>query len=159
MKIEKLKILFLLAMAALTVAACENEKEGDENGENETVISKHNEMESHNNGKNCMSCHKQGGPGEGWFTVAGSVYNETATDPFPNATVKLYTGPNGTGTNKKTIEVDGLGNFFTTENIDFGDGLYVAVEGSQQTRYMSIPLDAGQCNSCHGNSTAKISIK
>lgn len=157
MKIERIKILAFLAIAALMVAACE--KEGDENGENETVISSHNSMESHNNGKDCMSCHKSGGPGEGWFTVAGSVYDETATNPFPNATVKLFTGPNGTGTNKKTIEVDGRGNFYTTENIDFGDGLYVAVEGSEQTRYMSMSLSKGQCNSCHGNSTAKISVK
>jgi len=91
------------------LVSCENED--DENGENKDLSSSFNENESHNAGQNCMACHKSGGQGEGWFTAAGTVYNASGTAVSPNATVKLYTGPNGTGSLVKTIEVEGKGNF------------------------------------------------
>lgn len=142
------------AIAALTVIpACEKE------GENETKISAHGETESHNKGQNCMNCHKQGGEGEGWFNAAGTVYNSSFTATYPNATVRLYTGPGGTGTLKHIIEVDAKGNFFTTESIDFSAGLYPSVEGNTATNYMSTPTVSGQCNSCHGVSTNRISAE
>lgn len=100
-------------------------------------------------GQNCMNCHRSGGQGEGWFNVAGTVYNATATQNVPNATVYLYTGPNGTGTLKYTVEVDAKGNFFTTEAIDFGTGLYPAIQGNTTTQYMSTSITTGACNSCH----------
>ena len=34
-----------------------------------------------------MSCHKSGGAGEGWFTIAGTVYDGTKNATYPNATV------------------------------------------------------------------------
>ncbi len=68
----------------------------------------------------------------------------------------MFTGPNGTGTLKHTLQVDGLGNFYTTESIDFGTGLYPAVEGKNSTKYMSSSTRNGQCNSCHGSSAEKI---
>jgi cytochrome c553 len=150
MKKRGLIFTFIVLMFSVLVS-CENED--DENGENEDMSSSFNENESHNAGQNCMSCHKSGGHGEGWFTAAGTVYNATGATVSPNASVKLYTGPNGTGSLVKTIEVDGKGNFYTTSSIDFGTGLYVSVTGkSGSVSTMSSSITTGQCNSCHGSS-------
>jgi len=139
-----------LTLMFVLIQSCEKENE------NESKISSNGSGESHHTGIDCMSCHKQGGSGEGWFNIAGTVYESTKTSGYPNASVKLYTGPNGTGTLKYTIQVDALGNFYTTDNIDFGSGLYVAVQGNTLTKNMSSAVTAGQCNSCHGVSTDKI---
>ena len=66
-----------------------------------------------------MSCHISGGRGEGWFTVAGSVYESLKMIPFSNANIRLYTGLDETGILIKIMEVDGKGNLFTAKNIDF----------------------------------------
>lgn len=125
----------------------------------ETKISKNGDDESHNKGENCMECHKSGGKGEGIFNIAGTVYNEALSSELPNTTIKIYSGPNGTGTLKYTIEGDALGNFYTTEDIDFSGDLYPAVEGNTTTKYMASSISNGKCNSCHGVSTDKIWTK
>lgn len=153
MKHRSLVLILFTVMGLVTVQSCEKDDE------NETKISSYSSTESHNNGQNCMSCHVSGGDGEGWFIVAGSVYDTTLTQPFTNATVKLYTGPNGTGTIKATLQVDKKGNFYTTESIDFGSGLYPAVVGPTVTKYMNSTISSGQCNSCHGKTTDKIWTK
>ena len=124
--------------------------------EKETNISSYNDTESHNMGQNCMECHKSGGKGEGIFQAAGTVYNAEFTSTLANGTVYLYTGQGGTGTLKHTIQVDGLGNFYTTESIDFGSGLYPTIKGATSSRHMSSPITSGQCNSCHGVTTSKL---
>lgn len=114
--------------------------------------------ESHNAGQNCMNCHNPGGEGDGIWQIAGTVYNQTLAATNPNATVKLYTGPNGTGVLKYILNVDTKGNFYTSGNIDFtAAGLYPAVSGSTTTNYMSTPIAMGACNSCHNSiTTARI---
>ena len=139
-------VFFLMA-----IQSCEENEH-----ENETVISAYGSDESHRAGENCMNCHRSGGSGEGWFTVAGTVYDEAKSSPYPNATVRLYTGPDGTGDLEGSIEADQLGNFYTTEAIDFGSGLYVLVEGAELTNHMISAVSNGQCNSCHGASTDRI---
>ena len=57
------------------------------------------------------------------------------------------------------IQVDGKGNFYTTETIDFGEGLYTLAEGNTNTEHMNSKITSGQCNSCHGISTDRIWIK
>jgi len=153
------KLILMLGVLMLSIfVSCE--KEDDESGENKDMSSRYNENESHNAGQNCMSCHKSGGQGEGWFMVAGTVYNSAKTAVYPNATVKLYTGPNGTSTLVKTIEVDGKGNFYTTADMNFGSGLYTTVTGTTgNVSKMSSSITTGQCNSCHGSSTGKISAE
>lgn len=146
--------LTIVLLALLALPSCEE----DEN-ENETEISTYNSSESHRAGENCMNCHKSGGSGEGWFTVAGTVYDETKNATYPNATVRFTTGPDGTGDLIKTVEVDRLGNFYTTESIDFGEGLYVLVEGDELTNYMITKVTDGQCNSCHGSGTDRIWVR
>jgi hypothetical protein len=153
MKGKTLQILLaaLVSLGTLSLQSC-SENEGDE-----TVVSVNNGQKSHNMGQNCMNCHKSGGPGEGWFSAAGTVYNDALTATSPNGLVKLYTGPNGTGTLKATVAVDGKGNFFTTESIDFTGGLYPSVTGtSGETEYMDFSITTGACYSCHGSTTDKI---
>lgn len=140
---------FLVSMMIILTVSCKK-------GENETNISSYGSSKSHNMGQNCMNCHKSGGEGEGWFNVAGTVYDSSFAHTLGGGTVKLYTGPGGTGTLKYTVQVDTKGNFYTTETIDFGSGLYPAIQGTSNTHYMSATISTGQCNSCHGVSTNKI---
>lgn len=127
-----------------------------EENENETKISSFDSSESHNMGKNCMECHKIGGSVEGWFTVAGTVYDDTKLTTLPNAIIKLTTGPNGTGDLVSSVEVDKKGNFYTTKSVDFGTGLYATVNGNSGSNHMNAKVQSGQCNSCHGISTDRI---
>ena len=135
----------------LIITSCEKE-------ENETLISSHNSNESHNMGQDCMECHKKGGGGEGWFVIAGTVYDSLKQNTIPNTTIELRSEPNGAGTLKYTLLGDSKGNFYTTENIDFGNGLYTLVKSSQSIKFMNGSITAGQCNSCHGKSTDRIWI-
>lgn len=138
----------------LIFASCEKE-----NG-NETKVSQSFSSASHNTGKNCMECHKSGGDGAGWFTIAGSAYDSTQNKIYPNGTVQLATMPGNTGSIVKNIEIDSKGNFYSTESLDFGDGLYVSVLGTKgEQKYMNSKITQGACNMCHGNSTDKIWLK
>ncbi len=149
----KLRTTLILTFSLLIISfqSCEKEE-----GENESKISSNGTSRSHRSGQDCMSCHKQGGSGEGWFLVAGTTYDIAKTNVYPNANVKLYTGVNGTGTLKYTIQGDALGNFYTTQNIDFGTGLYVSVQGTGAPKNMLTVVTNENCNSCHGTSTEKI---
>jgi len=118
-------------------------------GSNDTVISEPGRR-SHNAGKNCMNCHKSGGRGNGWFTVAGTLYKETDNERYPNALVNLCTAPDSTGHIMKSIRADAKGNFYTTEGIDFGAGLYVCVTGIDGKKtWMGSAVTSGKCNDCH----------
>lgn len=108
---------------------------------------------SHNMGQNCMNCHFGGGSGQGVWKVAGTVYKPNLTTINPNTVVKLYTGPNGTGTLKYILNVNAKGNFYTSQTVSFTGGLYPAVTNGTDTNYMSSSITVGACNSCHNNST------
>lgn len=151
----KIKLLFIsgcLFLGLLLINSCE--KEG---GCGETKISFANGNESHNAGQNCMNCHKSGGGGSGCFQAAGTVYDNSGTSIYPNATIRLYSQPNGAGSLVATIQGDAKGNFYTTSNITFGSGVYPSVTNSVgQTMYMSSTVTTGACSSCHGVSQSKI---
>jgi hypothetical protein len=153
MKIKLILLFSLLLSILMVIQSCKNKNE------NETNISYFGNDNSHNMGQNCMNCHKPGGAGEGWFNIAGTVYDSLNANTYPNSTIRLYSGPNGTGTLRYTVEGDALGNFYTTENVDFGTGLYATVTGNSSTQYMSSSITIGKCNSCHGVSTAKLWVK
>jgi hypothetical protein len=138
--------LFLFML--LVLFSCEKEESGEQKDLTSTSLS----SESHNNGQDCISCHKSGGRGDGWFNMAGSVYNSTQTVPYITATVELRTSQSGGGTLVKSVEVDQNGNFYTTDSINFGSGLYVSVVGGVNTKYMSSTITNGACNSCHNSS-------
>ena len=146
-------VAIVLIMVAFTVESCSHY----DIGKAETKISENGDDESHNNGQNCMNCHSPGGKGEGWFSAAGSVYKSDKASRNANGKVFLYTEPNGQGTLKNTIEVDGEGNFYTTETIIFEGGLYPVHQNSNGVKkFMESPIISGQCNSCHNVSTDKI---
>jgi cytochrome c553 len=150
MKISAFLIIALM-VSGLTLYSCKK-------NEKRVVISKYNSTKSSGMSGNCMTCHKDKGSAKesGWFKVGGTVYDASGTNVNPNTTIKLYTAPNGGGTLKHTIEVDGLGNFYSTEAIDFSVGLYPAVTGATSTMHMSSPITTGECASCHGTSAGKI---
>ena len=77
----------LLLLAILGLPACDDDDDDDHDGENETVISSFGETESHNEGEDCMLCHRDGGGGEGWFTVAGTVYETDGVTPYTDGAV------------------------------------------------------------------------
>lgn len=108
----------------------------------------------------CLSCHKSGGTGDGIYTIGGTVYKEDQITKYPNIDIKFYTGPNGTGTLVKTLQVDGVGNFYSTKSLDLSLGLYPAVDNKNgQVEYMNQKLTTGDCNSCHNsNPTDYINI-
>ncbi len=150
---KNLLLLALLSFSVLITPSCEKE------GKNEKKISMHGGDESHNMGQNCMECHKSGGDGEGWFNVAGTVYDSTLLSTLANTTIKLYTEADGGGQLKYTIEGDKKGNYYTTEDVNFGDGLFPSVQGPTGTKYMSTSVKTGECYSCHGVTTDKLWAK
>ncbi|MGD8567852.1 MAG: hypothetical protein PVJ39_07175 [Gammaproteobacteria bacterium] len=123
------------------------------------LVSQHGTTTSHTDdrrGRNCMDCHTDGTGNPYIYTLAGTVYQQgDPTQVYPNATVYLYDQPNGKGNLVSTIEVDNNGNFFTTEAIDFGAGLYPAIVGNANNDpvYMPASTITGQCNSCHTGDT------
>lgn len=137
-----MKRVFVIGSVLLSIVACEKFSPP----KNVTEISTHESDDSHEKGNNCMSCHSSAGYGDGFFTVAGSVYGNTS-----NANVEIFENTNGDPI--LTVAVDQQGNLYTTEAIDFGDGLYVAVVSAGGDReWMEDKLYNGQCNLCHGTS-------
>ena len=112
-------------------------------------ISEHGLTNSHTDdrrGTDCMNCHET-------YTVAGTVYDLSLENFYPDATVYLYDEPNGGGRLVETIEVDGNGNFYSTQNINFGTGLYPVIESADgiDLQHMPVSTITGACNSCHGS--------
>ena len=140
---------WLLLLPALgLLAGCGGVSENT--GSNATSTSHYGETYSHHTGENCVSCHRQGGDGAGWFSVAGTVYQPNLSVVNPNTTIRLFTGPGATGALVGTLEVDGRGNFFTTQPIDFSGGLYPVLYGKQDIEYKALVTTSGECSRCHG---------
>ena len=111
-------------------------------------VSEHGLTNSHTDdrrGTDCMTCHDS-------YTVAGTVYDLGLENYYADATVYLYDEPNGAGRLVETIEVDGNGNFYTTQSVNFGAGLYPVVVSADgvDLQYMPNSITSGACNSCHG---------
>ena len=121
--------------------------------------SSHGDTKSHITDKNCINCHKEGGSGDGWFTIAGTVFNTDQQNRFPNATVLFYSVADGDGDIKYTLEVDEYGNFYTTDEIDFVGNKYPVVLSEVDTQYMSKAVSNGDCSDCHGQDVDKIWVK
>ncbi|MBH30749.1 MAG: hypothetical protein CMG71_02020 [Candidatus Marinimicrobia bacterium] len=134
----------------------------------ETRISKIGGLISHNTGQDCIECHSLEGAGSGVYTVAGSIFHVDQETPFPNILVKLFPNKSRTGNPVAVLEVDGLGNFYTTEDIlpeGKGDGevgmLYpsVVTDDNQIDMPIAFSTSMGGCNSCHGVTIPRIFAK
>jgi hypothetical protein len=108
------------------------------------------------------------GAGSGVYTVAGSIFHVDQETPFPNILVKLFPNKSRTGNPVAVLEVDGLGNFYTTEDImpgGKGDGevgmLYpsVVTDDNQIDMPIAFSTSMGGCNSCHGVNIPRIFAK
>ena len=96
---------------------------------------------SHNAGRDCLQCHN--------FSVAGTVYRADGS-AHPGAVVRLTTGAQGAGDVVASLTTDGAGNFYTSQAVSWGDGLYTDVSGAGGTRVpMQASISGGACNSCH----------
>ncbi len=143
---------FLALILFISIVSC-TKFQGEPN---DITISEFGDDESHYNGRNCMDCHAQSGPGEGWFIMAGTVDGNAG-----NSLIELYRDKSSPYF--KVIEVDGEGNFTTTEPIDFGAaGIYVGIRDpqgalkrmEQEDNHPDVGDDGqvyyGSCNTCHG---------
>jgi hypothetical protein len=154
MKILRFSLLLFLPFFLFAVS-CKH-KEGGTG----TKISHYNSRESHNVGRPCIDCHVTHGTNEYWYQAAGTIYHPDQVTTYPGSTVYLYTGINGTGSLVYTLEVDQKGNFYSTETIPYGTGLYpMVVSTEHDTAYMQAFIIQGNCNNCHdGNSNARITV-
>ena len=144
----RIREILIFGVFVLSFLACERFVRPD----NDPSISTFNDDESHEHGMNCMDCHYSAGRGEGWFTAAGSVSGNT------NKAIIELSDPE-TGALVKKIEVDQKHNFYTTEAIDFSEGLRVGIRNQNgEIKYMDSPITLGQCNLCHGASEESLSI-
>ena len=153
--INRIRVLLIISICFIFMLlhSCDSNGNGNSGGE---IISSFNSSRSHKTGQNCMNCHVQGGGGDGFFSVAGTVYEKDGNNPLPNAIVRIYPADELEGDPIAVIEVDGRGNFYTTENIVFEGGLTTSVEGPTTEIFMESTITNGSCNSCHGQSTGSI---
>lgn len=123
---------------------------------NVELISGAGEAISHAVGENCMQCHQKHGPGPGLFTAAGTLHDEDGA-PFAGGLIELRTGPNGAGDLVVRLEVDELGNFYTTEALPLPDMVVFptvyAVDGVP-SNFMPFPTSSAACNVCHAGGAA-----
>jgi hypothetical protein len=141
-----LMMAFALMVGVGAWYSCENEGD-DEGGPN------------HNVGNDCLQCHKSGGGGEGVFAAGGSVYKSGTSNGAADVVIKLYNNPDGMGSPVATMTSQVGGNFYTKSAIAFGSGLYVTMTSDSGTSIMSGSVTTGACNSCHGQSTGKLTVQ
>lgn len=119
-----------------------------------SFISAHGSMAGSSMKDNCMDCHQTGAT-QGGFIVAGTVFRLDSTTRNPNCTIELHTQPDTSHLQDSiiaTIEVDGVGNFYTTHPIDLTQGFYPSVTSASglDSMRMKTITTIGSCNSCHG---------
>jgi hypothetical protein len=125
-----------LALAAVT-AAC-----GGSSTSAPTGPAAGGSRSSHNAGQDCLRCHRD-------FGVAGTVYRADGS-AYSGATVRLTTGAGGGGSVVLTLTSDASGNFYTSQSVGFGSGLYSDAAGTGGARRsMAAAVTSGACNSCH----------
>lgn len=106
-----------------------------------------------------MSCHIAADTATYNFAVAGSVFKSDKTTPSPNGILYFWSEFGGTGLLVATLEIDAVGNFFTTSSILPAFGAYPQMRGtSGAIKTMPILAYTGNCNSCHGVNEAPIWI-
>jgi hypothetical protein len=107
--------------------------------------------DSHETGEACMHCHQPHGDGPGVFTAAGSVYRSDGT-PANAGTIELWAGGLDVGARVVVMEVDALGNFYTTADLGLPDDpvqpVVVDPDG-EVVNLMPWTTESASCNQCH----------
>jgi len=119
-----------VVVALLCVAGCGDFERG------------HSSDNDHNFGTLCTGCHW---PGSESLTLSGSVRIVGGGE----ASVLLHTQPGGQGELVAEVPVGQWGNFHSTADIEWGDGLYPSVMSAGDTRHMPMPTTNSECNICH----------
>jgi hypothetical protein len=155
---NKKNTVFLSIIFIIFLAACSHYDDLQKNSKQSSA----GDDESHNTGQDCMSCHNKSGHEatfEGWWNVAGSVYNSGS--PANNVTVELWSGKKGTGYKILSLVSDKKGNFYTNKIINFNGGCYPRVISGNKIKDMDqIFTGNASCSStsCHGGTQSKIDI-
>lgn len=161
MKRLNLFILFALALVFINLSACSHYEELQKFPKE----SRKGDDDSHNEGKNCGSCHNSNGHEAerkgGWWTVSGTVFRKDTDKGHDNATIELWENPYFRGKLIKKLETDKEGNFYSNQIIDFMGGCYPAIYTlNGDVKVMEVLYTGGSCNSCHdGVSTSKLELR
>jgi len=156
------KLFFSLIIISFLVACAKKDVttvDPPEYVDTTTLISFYNGKLSHNTGKDCQKCHQKGGNGKAWFSVSGTVYDSLMQHVFPNATIRIYDGLDSSSPLVARIAVDSLGNFYSTQKIDFKNGMHVEVAGKKSITKMGSLIRSASCNRCHGITANRIWVK
>ena len=152
--------IVLMMLSVLFAFQCSHFDQLQNNGREST----HGSKASHNHGQDCMTCHNDtnnpASKESGWWKIAGSVFTQDGSAPFTNATVELWSEPDRQGTLYYSLEVDGLGNFYTEKIVTYNGKCYPIVVNHDNNDYeaMEPQFNSGGCNSCHGSSEDVITI-
>ncbi len=145
-----------MVLLVLMVQSCSHYDEIMKNAIESTVNG-----DSHNAGKNCMSCHHdaKNEAHEKWWYIAGTAYDNASAPARSGGSVELWTKPNRTGEKVYELKIDGSGNFFTQKIINFKGGFYpVVIANNGNIKAMTTQTVQGACNSCHGVTEGVITI-
>jgi len=151
---KKIIILAIFTFGSIVVYSCQHISG--------TYISTYGSMAGRNMNGNCMDCHKTGAT-YGGFSIAGTLYRSDSVTRYPNGTIYFYGKPrDSTGADSTLIakvQVDGVGNFYTTHPYDLSLGVYATVvSAAGDSASMQSPITNGSCNSCHGVIQGNVSV-
>ena len=135
------RVLPLVLVSCLVFLAPGCEDDDDD------LVSRFGDDESHRSGQDCQQCHREGGSGEGVVTVAGTVYRAAGGTPLPGALVEIRDAEGAAVVVE--LQVDARGNFYTTRAVNWGEGRTIVVRDEQNSATKPFLLDVGDCNRCH----------
>lgn len=158
---SKSNLILILLLAGTFLFSCSHYDEIQKN----TIESNANEDESHNSGKDCMSCHNQAGSeaaNEGFWNIAGTVFKDIDSDKTTGGvTVELWSEPNGKGFKIYSLVSDKKGNFYTNKIVNFNNGCYPIIKYGNKTKAMISSFRGGMScsnSNCHGGLIDKLNI-
>lgn len=69
---------------------------------------------------------------------------------YPGATIRLTAEASGGGSVVASLTADGSGNFYTSNTVNLGPGVYATATGTSGiATAMSAAVTSRACNSCH----------
>jgi hypothetical protein len=157
-------LLALIVIVSVSFMAAQKDKNFDEGSRcGKQMSSKANGAKSHFFGISCNNCHGvKADKADGCFSISGSVYDEARARIHKNPVIKLYTEQGAKGKLVAVLYGDANGNFYSTQKIDYSQGLYPSLYGTPGTRepekHMTRMTFTGDCNKCHGKNVEALGI-